>query len=62
MTSADASLDAPRELKVRIPTRLHLMLHIAKVQSSTSIADLLAQALSEYFERHPHLGRVPETT
>ena len=40
-----------KEIKVRIPARLHVMLHAMKIQEGQAIQTTVAQALEEYFRR-----------
>lgn len=43
------TVEAPRELKVRIPVALHLKLHTAKILHRQSMSETVGAALAEYF-------------
>ena len=43
----------PREVKVRIPVRLHLKLHTIKVLTGKPISDCVTEALEAYFTADP---------
>lgn len=45
-----------RELKVKIPTKLHIQLHAMKIMKGTSISETVAAALADYLHKNP----VPE--
>jgi hypothetical protein len=58
-TDTAVFLEELRELKVRLPARLLLKLHVAKLQAQRPIAELVAIAIDEFFERNPDIGQVP---
>ena len=48
------SLDGVREMKVKIPLRLHVSLHSMKLLSGRQISDIVTEALVAYLaERRP---------
>lgn len=49
----DAATLSPKELKAKIPVRLHLQLHSIKVLTGRPICETVTQALDEYFAAHP---------
>lgn len=40
-----------RDLKVKVPARLHMHLHSLKIVTGRSISGVVAEALARYFER-----------
>ena len=44
-----------KDLKVRIPVRLHIKLHSVKVLTGKHISDSITEALDAYFEDAPEL-------
>lgn len=45
------SLESLREIKVRIPARLHVHLHRLRILEGTGIAETITNALTAYFEQ-----------
>lgn len=48
------SLDGLREMKVKIPLKLHVSLHSLKLLSGRQISDIVTEALLAYMARHAH--------
>lgn len=46
------SLDGVREMKVKIPLRLHVSLHSLKLLSGRQISDIVTEALQAYMVQH----------
>lgn len=57
---APKSLDGVREMKVKIPLKLHVSLHSLKLLSGRQISDIVTEALLAYMAQHTQHGRGPE--
>ena len=50
--SADgAPIEQLRELKVKIPVELHVLLHTLRIRDRAGISEVVAEALREYFAK-----------
>lgn len=45
--------DSRREIRIKIPTSLHVKLHAVRLLRGTSISEAVTEALEEYFLRKP---------
>lgn len=50
------SLDGVREMKVKIPLRLHVSLHSLKLLSGRQISDIVTEALTTYMAAQPRVA------
>jgi hypothetical protein len=50
------SLDGVREMKVKIPLRLHVSLHSLKLLSGRQISDIVTEALTTYMAQQPRVA------
>lgn len=48
--TTQANLDEMKKLKVKVPLRLLLKLHYAKITESRPIGDVVTDALTQYFQ------------
>lgn len=44
--------ETKKELKVKLPRRLQIQLHSAKITNGLLIYDVVTEALTQYFEEH----------
>lgn len=45
------TIDGEKQLKVKIPVRMHVRLHTLKILTGETISDTVAEALEAYFRR-----------